>query len=78
MCAQVIGELFGRDFLSPLPARSGFEENDDWIALLDFYFKLHARAWKKSTRGKQRAAPAGAEQETLELTERRPDNTLRP
>ncbi len=23
------------DFLSPLPARSGFEENDDWIALLD-------------------------------------------
>src|SRR5207247_1641230 len=23
------------DFLSPLPARSGFEENEDWIALLD-------------------------------------------
>ena len=23
------------DFLEPLPARSGFEENDDWIALLD-------------------------------------------
>ncbi len=23
------------DFLSPLPARSGFEENDDWIAVLD-------------------------------------------
>ncbi len=23
------------DFLSPLPARSGFEENDHWIALLD-------------------------------------------
>jgi hypothetical protein len=23
------------DFLMPLPARSGFEENDDWIALLD-------------------------------------------
>ena len=23
------------DFLVPLPARSGFEENDDWIALLD-------------------------------------------
>jgi hypothetical protein len=23
------------DFLTPLPARSGFEENDDWIALLD-------------------------------------------
>jgi hypothetical protein len=23
------------DFLSPLPARSGFEENDDWVALLD-------------------------------------------
>ncbi len=23
------------DFLSPLPARSGFEENEDWIAVLD-------------------------------------------
>src|SRR5207247_7951705 len=23
------------DFLSPLPARTGFEENADWIALLD-------------------------------------------
>jgi hypothetical protein len=23
------------DFLSPLPARSGFEENEDWVALLD-------------------------------------------
>ena len=23
------------DFLTPLPARSGFEENEDWIALLD-------------------------------------------
>ena len=23
------------DFLTPLPARSGFEENDDWIAFLD-------------------------------------------
>ena len=23
------------DFLSPLPARTGFEENDDWIAVLD-------------------------------------------
>jgi hypothetical protein len=23
------------DFLSPLPARSGFDENEDWIALLD-------------------------------------------
>lgn len=23
------------DFLAPLPARSGFEENEDWIALLD-------------------------------------------
>ena len=27
------------DFLSPLPARSGFEENDDWIALLDLLDK---------------------------------------
>ena len=31
---QVRGVL-DADFLSPLPARSGFEENDDWIALLD-------------------------------------------
>jgi hypothetical protein len=23
------------DFLTPLPARSGFDENDDWVALLD-------------------------------------------
>jgi hypothetical protein len=27
--------MLDADFLSPLPARSGFEENDDWIALLD-------------------------------------------
>lgn len=27
--------MIDADFLSPLPARSGFEENDDWIALLD-------------------------------------------
>ena len=27
------------DFLSPLPARSGFEENEDWVALLDLLDK---------------------------------------
>ena len=27
--------VFDADFLSPLPARSGFEENADWIAVLD-------------------------------------------
>ena len=27
------------DFLTPLPARSGFEENDDWIAVLDLLDK---------------------------------------
>ena len=27
--------VFEADFLSPLPARSGFEENEDWIAVLD-------------------------------------------
>jgi hypothetical protein len=27
--------VFDADFLTPLPARSGFDENDDWIGLLD-------------------------------------------
>jgi hypothetical protein len=27
--------MLDADFLTPLPARSGFEENDDWIAVLD-------------------------------------------
>jgi hypothetical protein len=46
--------------------------------LLDFYFKLHARESKRSKRGKRRVAPAGAEQEPLELTEPLPESTLRP
>ena len=49
--------------------------------LLDFYFKLHARKSKiskKSTRDNGRGAPAGAEQEPLDLTEPRPENALRP
>ena len=46
--------------------------------LLDFYFKLHARDAKKSKRGKRRTAPAGADQEPLELTAPRQENTLRP
>jgi hypothetical protein len=28
------------DFLKPLPARSGFEENEDWISLLDELYRL--------------------------------------
>jgi hypothetical protein len=28
------------DFLKPLPARTGFEENEDWIKLLDELYKL--------------------------------------
>jgi len=28
------------DFLKPLPARTGFEENEDWIGLLDELFRL--------------------------------------
>jgi hypothetical protein len=46
--------------------------------LLDFYFKLHALKAKRSKRRKGRAATAGAEQEPLQLTEPRPENTLRP
>lgn len=30
------------DFLKPLPARTGFEENDDWISLLDELDRLRA------------------------------------
>ena len=49
--------------------------------LLNFYFKLHGRESKTSKKakpGKGRAAPAGAEQEPLDLTEPRPENYLRP
>jgi hypothetical protein len=31
----------GADFLKPLPARAGFEENEDWISLLDELYKLN-------------------------------------
>jgi hypothetical protein len=33
--AGFVRGVLDADFLSPLPARSGFEENDDWVALLD-------------------------------------------
>lgn len=33
--AGFVRGVLDADFLSPLPARSGFEENEDWIALLD-------------------------------------------
>lgn len=42
--------------------------------LLEFHFKLHAR---KPKRGKGRAAPAGAEQEPLELTKSRTQSILK-
>jgi hypothetical protein len=30
------------DFLKPLPARTGFEENEDWISLLDELYRLRS------------------------------------
>jgi Histidine kinase-, DNA gyrase B-, and HSP90-like ATPase len=30
-----VSGVLDADFLSPLPARSGFDENDDWVAVLD-------------------------------------------
>ena len=30
------------DFLKPLPARTGFEENEDWISLLDELDRLRS------------------------------------
>jgi hypothetical protein len=52
---DVRGAIDG-DFLKPLPARSGFEENDDWVAFLDELDRLRPSIEAEVEALKQREA----------------------